>query len=570
MASSSSYLGYLPPVLWSADTDDKSLPLGEMLCIFEKLLTGIDDGEIVAGVASEDEPERGGKAYASLRQTIEESVRLFQPWSVPAKPGDIDAGTDAVAAGAAGIRGSAAFDWLAQWVALRQSPSWDEYQRRKALSEIVQVYAKRGTKAGLNKLIELYARSPLRTRIVIDDASKVLFTRPSPGTIAPIHTLVSQLPLIAPLAIAMGPDGYLYVPDGGNNQLDFPDLRIQLPKVWRVSPWGQVDYDAGGPRPMGDPEMNLTGLKAVAVDRQRAFGVYAAANTGATFRLFRFSSTDFCADVQPLATGVSLHRPKEPVAIIATQDNRVLILDRGGAGGCRIIDVKLQGDPPVFDGAEPHALPQIVEPLSMVQRKDGSVVIGDAGDQTKAVPAKLWRLQPTGDFTIQPLYDEPDLRENSLIAPSGIVEDDNGDLLVVDIGLKPYSPGNSAFDALIARQAAVYRLRKGRDSSEATWDVQRITETHQLVYPRGMTRGSDGTLYICDSGLPDIRSVYLSRVWRSLPLAFTVIIHFEGGPKPNPEDATARRRLFGSVTEVIEDERPVQSYWKLQSWKDAG
>lgn len=564
--AASSYLRYLPPVLWSADTRDKSLPLGEMLRIFEKLLTGIDDGEIVAGVAGEDEPEQRTRVYNSLQQTIEDSVRLFQPWTVTAADGDAlspERATTGVAREEQPRH--APLDWLAQWVALRQSPSWNEYQRRRALSEIVQIYAKRGTKAGLNKLIELYAQSPLRPRIVIDDASKVLFTRPSPGGIVPIHTLVSQLPLIAPLGIAIGPDRHLYVADSGNLTPDFPNLRLQAPALWRISPWGQVEYDKNGQRPLGHVNMGLRGLKAVAVDGRDPFGVFLLESSGPSMRLFRFTPGKFFDDIRPLAAGADLLAPEEPVAMIAARDGRVFILDRGGAPGqCQIIEVKLSGNPPAFQTAHRRRLDQVLEPLSMVQLSNGNVVIGDAGDQEQAVPARLWQLKPTGDFTPEILFEDPDRARNPLAAPTGIVEDDNGDLLVIDIGLKPHSPPNSPFDMLIARQAAVYRLTH-LASAEAVpqWNIELATETHQLVYPRGMTRGPDGTLYICDAGLPDIQG-YLSRVWRSLPLAFTVTVHFEGGRANNSNDI-ARRQLFRSINDVIEDERPVQSYWQLRS-----
>ena len=43
----SSYLNYLPPVLWSSRAAAGGFDLGRMLCVFEKMLTGIDDGVVI-------------------------------------------------------------------------------------------------------------------------------------------------------------------------------------------------------------------------------------------------------------------------------------------------------------------------------------------------------------------------------------------------------------------------------------------------------------------------------------------------------------------------------------------
>jgi hypothetical protein len=572
MNAPSSYLRYLPPVLWSTDAEPlersladqreqqpKYVPVGQILKIFEKFLTGIDDGTVISGNATDNEKGRDRKSYPALQQMIAESVRLFQPWTVPAGGGNEETLLDERLEGTP-------LDWLAQWVALRQSAVWSEYQRRKALSDIVQIYAQRGTKAGLSKLLELYAGSSLRPRVVIDDASKILFSRPVPGFVAPIHTLVSQLPLISPLSVAYGPDGHLYVADSGNENQDFPNLRTQVPAVWRISASGQCDQGDNGPRPLGPPNMRLSSPKAVAVDRLDPFGVYFLDSSDLSTKLFRLSSSDFHAPVTALATGANLHTPKVPVAMLVTRDNRLLILDRGALAGevseCRVIEVKLGGNPPTIQGATPHELHQIVEPLSIAQLNDGTVVIGDGGDQSQAVPGRLWLLQPSGNFTPEVLFsnDAATKTTNPLVAPSGIVEDSNGDLLILDAGLKPFAPdGGHPFNCLIARPAAVFRFAAGR--------FERVTETQQLVFPLGLTRSQDGTLYICDSGIPDLEG-YRVRALRSLPLAFTVVVHFEGELETKPEDLPARRQLFRSIRDVIRDEHPVQSYWALHSETD--
>ena len=47
MSTTSSYLKYLPPVLWSTQTAAGPFDLGKMLSVFQKILTGIDDGVVI-------------------------------------------------------------------------------------------------------------------------------------------------------------------------------------------------------------------------------------------------------------------------------------------------------------------------------------------------------------------------------------------------------------------------------------------------------------------------------------------------------------------------------------------
>src|SRR6266496_4462918 len=128
----SSYLGYLPPILWEGDAP----LLGAMLRIFEKILTGIDDDQVV---------QHGDHTHTAIEMVIAQMYQLFDPWRTPPQ----------------------FLDWLASWVDLQfpvvwdpqqrqYIPRWDEYQRRKAISQIVQIYHRRGLKEGLNQYLNLY------------------------------------------------------------------------------------------------------------------------------------------------------------------------------------------------------------------------------------------------------------------------------------------------------------------------------------------------------------------------------------------------------------------------------
>jgi P2-related tail formation protein len=46
--------------------------------------------------------------------------------------------------------------WLASWVTLSLRADWDEATRRSFIQQIVPLYQLRGTKAGLERMLELY------------------------------------------------------------------------------------------------------------------------------------------------------------------------------------------------------------------------------------------------------------------------------------------------------------------------------------------------------------------------------------------------------------------------------
>jgi hypothetical protein len=57
--------------------------------------------------------------------------------------------------------------WLAQWVALSYLSGLTERRQRELLAEIVPLYAQRGTKAYLGRLLEFF--TPANTIVVIED-----------------------------------------------------------------------------------------------------------------------------------------------------------------------------------------------------------------------------------------------------------------------------------------------------------------------------------------------------------------------------------------------------------------
>lgn len=203
MTEQSSYLRYLPPVLWQDEPAAPEFSLGSMLRIFEKLLTGIDDGVSVPHGDHEDPPLM--TQVASLQQ-------LFDPWRTPAD------------------KRKPFLPWLASWVALefptlQDTPLWDEYQQRKVTAQTAQLYRLRGRKAGLNLYLDLYAVGRTRPRVALDDGSRLLSVTPQTGVMAPVTEFVLQGPVVSGTRVIEGltrpwcattdSGGYLLVGDIG-------------------------------------------------------------------------------------------------------------------------------------------------------------------------------------------------------------------------------------------------------------------------------------------------------------------------------------------------------------------
>src|SRR5688572_25997146 len=92
----SSYLRFLPPVLWEREPPAPAFSLGGMLRIFEKILTGLDDAEVIAHDDHEHEP---------IERVISRLHRLFDHRYAPAD----------------------SLPWLVSWVALELPELWDDY-----------------------------------------------------------------------------------------------------------------------------------------------------------------------------------------------------------------------------------------------------------------------------------------------------------------------------------------------------------------------------------------------------------------------------------------------------------
>jgi phage tail-like protein len=541
MGSTSSYLQYLPPVLWGDEPEDAEFSLGGLLRIFEKVLTGIPDGVATSRPA--------------LTDTIAAVPRLFDPWTV-----DPDF-----------------LPWLAGFVDLRfptlqGRPLWGEHQQRAVVARIARTYPRRGQKGGLAEHLELCAVGEVRPRIALDDGSRVLTTTPAAGGPSPVAALVTQGPvldpavtgassvladgLVRPSCLAIGADGALFLGDLGA----FTTLSLALgSRIWRLSADGR--YDVGGdppkPRPLATGALENREVVALAV-RPAAGGqpetLLVLDAKGRLSAMPRPAPGAALGVVAELAQGVTGFAP---VAMCLDRNGDVLVLDRGTGPGtphpATIVTVAAANA-----AVSRRALTQAVFPLSLHVLRSGALVIGDAREQEPAGPDRFAGSLLRVDRTDPAHWAETVLLGGGpLVAPTALAQDDDGLLYVLDAGLKPLVPPADPFVLPVAEPAAVYRVDLSADPPR----VRRVTEPGRLVYPTGMAARA-GRLVICDPGQPQ----YLGqgqRWARVLPHRFEIVVHFTASrlPAENPQREQVLHRTVLNIEAMVDEQKPAHTHW---------
>jgi phage tail-like protein len=552
MAEKSSYLRYLPPVLWANEPSAPAFSLGTTLRIFEKILTGIEDDVTI---------QHGNHTHEPITAVVARLSRLFDPWQTP----------------------SSFLPWLASWVALafptlQGQPLWDEYQQRKVTSEITQIYRLRGLKAGLNQYLDLYAVGQTRPRVTLDDGSRLLVTSPQPGQMAPVTALVSQGPvvsgsavlaegLVQPWCVAAAPDGSLFVGDTGVPTSVPLSLRS---RVWRISAAGHYDLAGTPPRPQPlapNTTPPLTQVVALAVRPPQAGQpetLYILDRPGRLYAL----PTPYTGTQAALVTSLAVaNTTLWPVAMAVDTNGDLLVLDRGDGPGTP--------NPPKIITVRPNplavarkSLQQVIEPLSLLVQPDGKLIVGDGREQEPAQPAQLAGNLVRVDRSNAANWTETVLlpASNPLVAPTAVIRRDDTHFYVLDAGLKPFEPPIAdPFILTVAEPAGVYRIDLGTNPPTLT----RVTQAGYLVYPTGMA-ANGGRLLICDPGQPEVRN--LASVWwkqpvvsRLLPFRFGVVVHFADSRLPSDPDARTNvlRQVVGNIQSIVEQQKPVHTLWNL-------
>lgn len=535
----SSYLRHLPPVLWE-DEPPNGFTLGSFLQIFEKILTGIDDGVPLPHGEHEHEP---------IEQVIARLYRLFDPWTTPPE----------------------FLPYLAGWLALEFLDVWTEYQRRKITADIVDVYRKRGLKPGLMKLFELHATQKSRgIRIVVDDGARVLWCTPAPARRSEVVPLITQGPflrpgekefhhegLIAPTALARGPDGSVFVTDLGTSNM-WP---VVTPGVYRITPLGMYAFSGAPPKPqrLGSKKWELKSPCAVVTGKANPNGTYHlyvldGKNDVDSKRLYQLASSDFSNQAEL----IKIEPLGNPVAMAFDLNGHLLILDRGAEHGTKAKPGIIAFDLTSNDRIETK-LASVEEPLSLLVHSSGDLVIGDMRDPKNAEPADLVRVdRKTDPWTEIRLLSNLAAETNPLAAPTSIVEASPERLHVLDAGLKPMHPDpQSPYVRQVVQPAAIYEIDISMNNGIS---VARVTEPGAMVLPVGMVLDGD-TLLIADQGeRADEKSAGFSREWRALPDEIGIIVHFS---KEYP--APKRKKVVQSVRDVVKRERPAHTYCSVVS-----
>ncbi len=117
----SAYVEYLPAI-FQQDAGQGDF-LGRYLKIFEKILSGIDDGALPHGEEIE-----------GIEQIVARVHQFFDPETAPKE----------------------FLDWLASWLALTLREDWDEPSKRRLIQRIIPLYRLRGTKAGLTEYLKIF------------------------------------------------------------------------------------------------------------------------------------------------------------------------------------------------------------------------------------------------------------------------------------------------------------------------------------------------------------------------------------------------------------------------------
>ncbi|MFG1817785.1 phage tail protein [Kribbella sp. NPDC049174] len=561
MTESSSYLAYLPPVLWRDDPrvdagEDSQyrLGLGATLRIFEKIATGIPDG-IALEHADPADPLRT-HTHLALTDEIADLHRLFDPWTTP---------TDFL-------------PWLASWVALefptlQGIPLWEEYQRRKVTAEIAQIYRLRGRKTGLNQYLDLYAVGQARPRVSVDDGARLLSVTPQAGELSTVSALVSQGPVVTagvvrsegltrPWCVAAGTDGSLFVGDIG-----LPEIGpVRLPsRVWHLDRAGRYELSGTPPRPapLAPDTANLKDVVAVVVRPARAAApetLYVLTRTGRLFAVpapFREVPATLVTTLSTPGTAVWM------VALVvdpATGD--LLALDRGGRPPQAPVPTVVTVRPNPLSVTRTR-LTKAIEPLSLSVEPSGTLLLGDGGDQEPAdsqgLAGNLLRIDrgttPWREAFLLPA-------DNPLVAPTASARIRDGLLYVLDVGLKPFAPSaTDPFICPVAEHAAIYAV----DLAATPPTYTRTTVPGEFVYPTGMV-AVDDHLVVSDPGQPEVSG--LEPYWgRVRPFEFDVSIHFTESRLP--ADPAARKRVLdqavGNISSIVAEQKPAHTLWTLNT-----
>jgi phage tail-like protein len=568
MTQLSSYRQYLPPVLWSGEHDPDQF-LGQVLCIFEKILTGIPDRiPLTHGRRGE---------YLPFEQIIDELPRLFDPWRTP----------------------TAFLSELAAWLGLAL-PDWSEYQQRALIAAIASIYQRRGTKQALLEYLDIYGARYGRPRITIDDGEALFRARFRDDGLAQLTTITYSHPvtrvkttrseeepslivktttalvLVRPVALAVAQDNTIIVidQDGGlyitttTTDKDGQKTTEQTktaPAIWRLTTSGEATYSGDPPLPQplhcGKPLLEPTAIVVNDPDMYVTDLGNGSTTRIADASLYRFTLDDALETVVSQETVLSQETHPgwavRPIGMVRDSNGNLIILDRGthptigdppsqhgdGAAKAQIVVVNVGSK-----SFSTHRLSDIVEPTAMVIDSQGRLIVADAGSQTSTTPARLFRIDPI-NWKSTPLLKDVPSASNPLIFPTGLALETDTSLFVCDTGVR-WGWNTSKWNRILAEPAVIYRL----DLAPSPPTITTVTKDRRMVMPTKIVLDSQGRLLIADQG--ERRTEEPQRNWRASSHEFGIVVLFSQQRSTTPPD---RDRMRREIVEVIEPYKPAKS-----------
>ena len=558
----SSYRQYLPPFLWSKESDPEQFLL-RFLCIFEAILTGRDD------IAAPLRTLRNGeyREYPPYEKIIDQLPDLFDPWRVPPQ----------------------FLPFLAGSLGLTLEPNWNEYQQRRMIEGASALFQQRWLKRGLYAFLDIYSAAPVRARIAIDDGEAILRGSLLPDGSLPLRPVAFARPddsdkhvgaaLSHPTAAVMAGTGaarsYI-VADAGPQ-----DLAQPRGALWSVALNGELRWTPGSgaagtptltPLNAGEPAPLLQNPIAIAVESDGVYLVLDKAagqpNTALIYR-YRVGATP----VRETVVAANILQAVAPVDMVRDPaSGRLLILDQGniiqnGTTPPRVLSVAVPAT-----GASSVTVFALgaaaVRPTALVLgTSPGTVLIADAGrqdvpanqplpypdDLQKQLAGDVLSMSLTTGAAATTLLKKPGTDgKTTLVNPVALSLLGDGSLLILDDGLKSrlVTVDNNTIEhtRALVRPARVLRI----DTTAPRTPVG-IVLGAPLVQPSHiLVDGTDIVVLENGSFRADAQG---NRDWRCLPHSFGVTVYFsrpDFGSSSSKDIRTIQRQVFKGLTDVLE------------------
>jgi phage tail-like protein len=554
----SSYLDYLPPVLWRDEPVPPAFSLGRFLLTPEKLLTGLDDGVPVL---------HGDHEHVSIEQTLDDLYKLFNPFKVQSDdPGWL----------------AQWLEYLAFWVGVKLLPAWDEHQKRKLIQDAVALHNLRGLKRGLFKHLEIYLVSQLQPRIAIDVGEAILRLPLSGDDSGRARNVFAGPPVLHPLSVIVDMSSPSFEGDIVTGDFGALDEYLIPAKIWRMRPYGELDYREVAGRveyaPMydGSPLLHIIGVHplidgmpiftpvALVDDPAGFYGIADAGSLTGASKILRLSK------YPPYATtAVTLAWAGPPmvkaVAMARNAAGHYVVLDRGNfnlnvsaEGSVQIVVIDPAANPAATPtGAVvgvPLALPVVIEPAGLAILANGHYLVADLGDSRFGGfgpggafrPAEVYDVDP-GTGVASPLLAGLPPGSPLPASPTAIAVEAEGTYLVLDYGLKARL-GSTA----VVQPAALWRLRVPPTAAQT--ELELVSADQAFVRPSAMAFDAGGLLIVADQG-----EVTDDVDWRvpAFPHHFGVMVNFD---QTSPEALRTTR----AIGDIVRDEKPGHASFTLK------